>query len=87
MANEIERQHVIAARTGDRRAWGWLYESYYTTLVWLAYAVVLDLNTAEDLAQQAFVKACEGLGDLRQVHRFGALARSHLSQRSLLVFA
>lgn len=71
MNREAEQQMITAARAGDTRAWGWLYESYYATLVWVAYAVVLDLNTAEDIAQQAFVKACEGLGDLRQVHRFG----------------
>ena len=38
-----------------------LYEHYYAAMVWVAYAIVLDRDLAEDAAQQAFVKACEKL--------------------------
>ena len=71
MENETVQENVIAARKGDTQAFGRLYESYYATLVWLAYAILLDRNLAEDAAQQAFVKACEKLGSLQQVNRFG----------------
>ncbi len=67
-----EHQLVNAARCGDAEAFGRLYESYYATMVWLAYAILLDRNLAEDAAQQAFVKVAEKLGDLRNIHRFGA---------------
>lgn len=40
-------------------------------MVWVAYAILLDRDQAEDAAQQAFVKACEKLADLRRVDRFG----------------
>ena len=68
----VNNQLVNAARCGDAEAFGRLYESYYATMVWLAYAILLDRNLAEDAAQQAFVKACEKLGDLKNVNRFGA---------------
>ncbi len=71
MENETVQENVIAARKGDTQALGRLYESFYATLVWLAYAILLDRNLAEDAAQQAFVKACEKLGTLQQVNRFG----------------
>ncbi|MCF7976102.1 MAG: sigma-70 family RNA polymerase sigma factor [Phycisphaerae bacterium] len=68
----VEIQSINAARCGDAEAFGRLYESYYATMVWLAYAILLDRNLAEDAAQQAFVKACEKLGDLKNTSRFGA---------------
>jgi len=68
----VDIQIVNAARCGDAEAFGRLYESYYATMVWLAYAILLDRDLAEDAAQQAFVKACEKLGDLKNVNRFGA---------------
>jgi len=71
LENETVQENVIAARKGDTQAFGRLYESFYATLVWLAYAILLDRNLAEDAAQQAFVKACEKLGSLQQVNRFG----------------
>jgi RNA polymerase sigma-70 factor (ECF subfamily) len=41
-------------------------------MVWVAYAIVLDRDLAEDAAQQAFVKACEKLASLKRADRFGA---------------
>ncbi len=67
-----EIQIIQAARRGDAEAFGTLYQRYYATMVWLAYSILLDRNLAEDAAQQAFVKACEKLADLKRVDRFGA---------------
>ena len=67
-----EIQTVVAARRGDAEAFGALYQRHYATLVWLAYSILLDRTLAEDAAQQAFVKACEKLADLKRVDRFGA---------------
>jgi len=38
----------------------------------VAYSILLDRNLAEDAAQQAFVKACEKLENLRRADRFAA---------------
>ncbi|UCD50284.1 MAG: sigma-70 family RNA polymerase sigma factor [Phycisphaerales bacterium] len=63
---------VQAARRGDAEAFGSLYQRHYATMVWLAYSILLDRNLAEDAVQQAFVKACEKLADLKRVDRFSA---------------
>lgn len=47
-----------------------LYRRYYATMVWLAYSILLNRDQAQDAAQQTFVKACEGLADLRRTDRF-----------------
>ncbi|MFC1762747.1 RNA polymerase sigma factor [Planctomycetota bacterium] len=45
-------------------------------MVWLAYAVLLNQDLVEDVAQQAFVIACEKRDDLRNPQCFwGWLAR------------
>jgi len=67
-----EKQIVQAARRGDAEAFGTLYQRHYATMVWLAYSILLDRNLAEDAAQQAFVKACEKLADLKRADRFAA---------------
>lgn len=72
MERLTEIQIVQAARRGDAEAFGTLYQRYYATMVWLAYSILLDRNLAEDAAQQAFVKACEKLADLKRADRFAA---------------
>lgn len=66
-----QRQLVKSARNGDGESFGLLYGQYYVPMMWLAYSILLDRDLAEDAAQQAFVKACEKLADLRDVDRFG----------------
>jgi len=70
LERRAEEQIVQAARRGDMAAFGTLYERHYATMVWVAYSILLDRDQAEDVAQQAFVKACEKLGGLRRVDRF-----------------
>ena len=72
MEKLTETEIVAAARRGDAEAFGALYQRYYATMVWLAYSILLDRNLAEDAVQQAFVKACEKLADLKRVDRFSA---------------
>jgi RNA polymerase sigma-70 factor (ECF subfamily) len=62
---------VEAACRGDSEALGELYKRYYPTMVWVAYAALLDRSLAEDAAQQAFATACVKMRDLRRFDRFG----------------
>ena len=71
MQRIAEEQIVESARRGDAAAFGALYERHYATMVWLAYSILLDRDQAEDAAQQAFVKACEKLIDLKRADRLG----------------
>ena len=70
MEHVTEEQIVESARRGDAASFGALYERHYATMVWLAYSILLDRTLAEDAAQQAFVKACEKLSDLKRADRF-----------------
>lgn len=71
MGIEDESQVVEAARRGDARSFGRLYEHYDATMVWVAYSVLGDYDAAEDAAQEAFASACDGLFGLRRSDRFG----------------
>jgi len=71
MEIEDESRVVEAARRGDVRSFGRLYEHYYATMVWVAYSVLGDYAAAEDAAQEAFASACDELAGLRRSDRFG----------------
>ena len=68
---QTEQNLVEAARSGCVESLGRLYERYYTSMVWVAYAILLDRDLAEDTAQEAFARACARLADLRHTDRFG----------------
>ena len=68
---DSEKATVEAACSGNAEAVAELYERYYAVMVWVAYSVLLDRGLAEDAAQQAFARACEKLGRLRDPGRFG----------------
>ncbi|MBN1505991.1 MAG: sigma-70 family RNA polymerase sigma factor [Sedimentisphaerales bacterium] len=71
LREDNERAAVEAACKGDSEALAGLYERYYATMVWVAYAVLLDRSLAEDAAQQAFATACAKMHSLRRLDRFG----------------
>lgn len=70
MDNKIQKQLVEQACSGDVGSFGRLYEHYYTAMVWLAYSIVKDATSAEDVAQQSFAAACENLNNLRDKEKF-----------------
>jgi RNA polymerase sigma-70 factor (ECF subfamily) len=53
---------VERARTGDREAFGLIFDRYQTPIVNYLYRVVGDWETATDLAQDSFLKAYQALG-------------------------
>lgn len=61
---------VLAARAGSVEAFARLYGSYYAHMTWLAYAILMDQDLAEDAAQEAFAQACRKLLELRDPQRF-----------------
>ncbi|MDH7598655.1 MAG: sigma-70 family RNA polymerase sigma factor [Sedimentisphaerales bacterium] len=63
---------VQTAQAGSVEAFGRLYQRYYAQMVWLAYAILLDKDLAEDAAQEAFAVACSRMADLRRPDRFAA---------------
>jgi RNA polymerase sigma-70 factor (ECF subfamily) len=61
MPLEDERRLVEAAQAGDGEAFSELYEAYFDRVYRFIYFRVADLEVAEDLASQVFLKAWENL--------------------------
>ncbi|HZE95615.1 MAG TPA: RNA polymerase sigma factor [Planctomycetota bacterium] len=63
---------VLAARQGDRRAFGELVSRYSRAVVARQIGWTKDSTVAEDLAQETFLRAWQGLGRLRDPRAFGS---------------
>jgi RNA polymerase sigma-70 factor (ECF subfamily) len=66
-----EKELVERARTGDRRAMGDLYEAHARRVFTVIRRLVGDEHLAEDLAQEAWVRAFEKLHLFRGEAAFG----------------
>lgn len=67
-----EEALVRAARRGDRDAFGRLVERYSRAVVARQLGWTRDLSAAEDLAQETFLRAWQGLRRLEDVRAFGS---------------
>jgi len=75
---------------GDLEAYGEIVDRYSGRLINVALMMVGDRHDAEDLAQEAFIRAYRGLGNFRGRARFSSwlyqitlnLCRDHLKARS-----
>lgn len=66
-----EARAIERAQQGDAEAYGYLVSKYLPRVVSIAYGVVRNAHDAEDLAQEAFVKAYQSLGRFRADQPFG----------------
>jgi RNA polymerase sigma-70 factor, ECF subfamily len=67
-----EHRRIVAAQRGDRPAFAQLVESYWDRLYRWLYHLTHDRHTAEDLAQETFLKAFVGLKKFQAGTNFGA---------------
>jgi len=85
-----ERLRVERARRGDRAAWTWLIETHQDAVYGLAYRLVGgDRHRAEELAQEAFLRALRGLARFRGDSAFGTwmhriVVNLHVNRESTL---
>jgi RNA polymerase sigma-70 factor (ECF subfamily) len=61
---------VQGVLSGDRNAFAELYDRWAGLIRAMCFDVTRDLDTAEDLAQDVFLRALHKLGDLRDPPRF-----------------
>jgi RNA polymerase sigma-70 factor (ECF subfamily) len=67
--------HVHRARARDHEAFTPLVEWFHPTVFGLAYSILRDRHTAEDVAQDTFLAAWERLPDLHEPGAFAAWLR------------
>ena len=68
---QAERELVERAKSGDTGAYDALVSQYLKRVISIAWGIVRNAHDAEDLAQEAFVKAYENLGRFRSEEPFG----------------
>lgn len=69
---ETDAELIARARDGDTAAYGALVRRYERAVFAKAWAVLHDYHSAQDVVQEAFLRAYERLGSLRRGGAFGA---------------
>jgi RNA polymerase sigma-70 factor (ECF subfamily) len=75
MPDPRDSELVCRARAGDRAAYGELVTRYQGHVYGLAYSLAGDWASAQDIAQEAFIRAYTNLDQLREPERFAAWLR------------
>src|SRR5712692_2090501 len=70
-ADPIEQRSISAVKTGDAGAYDYLVSKYMKRVVSIAWGIVRNAHDAEDLAQEAFVKAFQAIGRFKTGEPFG----------------
>lgn len=67
----LEGHSIERTLSGDSSAFNYLVNAYMKRVLSIAYGFVRDPSAAEDLAQEAFVRAFQNLHRFRRGERFG----------------
>jgi RNA polymerase sigma-70 factor, ECF subfamily len=67
----IEARAIAAVKDGDAGSYGYLVSKYMKRVVSIAWGIVRNAADAEDLAQEAFVKAYENIRRFKMGEPFG----------------
>jgi RNA polymerase sigma factor (sigma-70 family) len=65
-----DKDLVVACRAGDRTAYAVLVKRHYEHVFWLCLGILGNLHDAEDVAQDAMLKAFVRIGTLRDGAQF-----------------
>ncbi len=69
--DSIEQRAIAAVKGGDPESYDYLVSKYMKRVVSIAWGIVRNAHDAEDLAQEAFVKAFQTIGRFRSGEPFG----------------
>ncbi len=70
-ADPIEQQAIAAVKKGDSGSYDYLVSKYMKRVVSIAWGIVRNADDAEDLAQEAFVKAFQTIERFKPGEPFG----------------
>lgn len=68
--NPVEVLQIAQAMAGSKDAFAILYQRYYSSLMYLVYSYVQDVQTAEDLTQESFTKALVAISSYQEKGAF-----------------
>lgn len=69
--DSIEQRAIAAVKDGDAASYDYLVSKYMKRVVSIAWGIVRNTHDAEDLAQEAFVKAYQTIGRFKSGQPFG----------------
>ncbi len=72
MNGNLEKKLVSACRNGDRSVYAGLVKAYSGRIFAICMGMLDNTHDAEDIAQQALLKALTGIKQLRDDEQFGA---------------
>lgn len=75
MGQQTDAELVVLTRGGDRDSYSTLVARYQGHVYGLAYSLVDDWAEAQDIAQEAFIRAYVNLDQLQDPTRFAAWLR------------
>jgi RNA polymerase sigma-70 factor (ECF subfamily) len=67
----LERRAIDGVKTGDDAAYDYIVSKYMKRVVSIAWGIVRNAHDAEDLAQEAFVKAFQSISRFKSGEPFG----------------
>src|SRR5919197_759671 len=70
-SDPIEQRAIAAVKRGDAGSYDYLVSKYMKRVVSIAWGIVRNAYDAEDLAQEAFVKAYQTIGRFKTGQPFG----------------
>ncbi|HYS53379.1 MAG TPA: sigma-70 family RNA polymerase sigma factor [Thermoanaerobaculia bacterium] len=70
-ADPIEQRAIAAVKSGDAGSYDYLVSKYMKRVVSIAWGIVRNADDAEDLAQEAFVKAYQTIDRFKPGEPFG----------------
>lgn len=70
-ADPLEARAIAAVKNGDDGQYAYLVSKYMKRVVSIAWGIVRNADDAEDLAQEAFVKAYQTIGRFKTGEPFG----------------
>lgn len=70
-SDPLERRAIEETRSGRPGSYDYLVETYMRRVVSIAWGIVRNPQDAEDLAQEAFVKAYQNIGKFKKGEPFG----------------
>lgn len=83
MTNLTTIQLVNLCKEQDRKAQMTLYNNYCDAMFNVSFRIVQDIYVAEDMMQEAFIKAFEQLGKLKEPKTFGSWLKRIVINNSL----